>query len=76
MSFDHPPKGRPLFDKASGSNQSEDRFRGGTDPLPLAEEFRIITDGRKQIVARIKELQPEVSNRERVRTLGMHHDTR
>ena len=52
-------KDRPLFDRVSRSNQHEDRFRGGTNPLPLAEEFRITADERKQIVAHIKELQPE-----------------
>jgi hypothetical protein len=44
------------------------------DSLRL-DKFRMIAEQRKQIVQRIKELQPDVSNRPVARTLGVHHDT-
>ena len=44
------------------------------DSLRL-DKFRMIAEQRKHIVQRIKELQPDVSNRPIARTLGVHHDT-
>src|SRR5262249_29960588 len=39
------------------------------------DKFRVIADERKQIAQRIKELQPEVSNRQIARTLGVDEGT-
>jgi len=44
------------------------------DSLRL-DKFRSIASERKRIAERIKELQPEVSNRQIARTLGVGHDT-
>jgi phage N-6-adenine-methyltransferase len=39
------------------------------------DKFKALADQRQKIVRRIKELQPEVSNRQIARTLGVGHDT-
>jgi phage N-6-adenine-methyltransferase len=44
------------------------------DSLRL-DKFKVIAEQRKQIVNRIKELQPDVSNRQIGRTLGISHET-
>jgi N6-adenosine-specific RNA methylase IME4 len=44
------------------------------DSLRL-DKFRLIADERRQIVARIKELQPKVTNRQVARTLGVDEGT-
>jgi N6-adenosine-specific RNA methylase IME4 len=44
------------------------------DSLRL-DKFRLIADERKQIVARIRELQPKVTNRQIARTLGVDEGT-
>jgi N6-adenosine-specific RNA methylase IME4 len=44
------------------------------DSLRL-DKFRLIADERRQIVARIKELQPKVTNRQIARTLGVDEGT-
>jgi N6-adenosine-specific RNA methylase IME4 len=44
------------------------------DTLRL-DKFRAIAEQRKRIAKRIKELQPQVSNRQIGRTMGVHHDT-
>jgi hypothetical protein len=42
--------------------------------LPL-DQFKIIAEQRREFVERVKELQPEVSNRAIAGALGVHHDT-
>ena len=44
------------------------------DSLRL-DKFRLIADERRQIVARIKELQPNVTNRRIAKMLGVDHQT-
>jgi N6-adenosine-specific RNA methylase IME4 len=39
------------------------------------DQFRAVAEQRKRIALRIKELQPEVSNRRIAKTLGVGHDT-
>lgn len=39
------------------------------------DALRLAVDSRKRIAQRIKELQPDVSNRQIAKTLGVHHDT-
>lgn len=42
--------------------------------LPL-DQFKIVTEQRKEFVERVKALQPAVSNRAIAGALGVHHDT-
>jgi N6-adenosine-specific RNA methylase IME4 len=44
------------------------------DSLRLGK-LRALTEQRKRLVLRIKELQPQASNRQIARTLGVHHST-
>jgi hypothetical protein len=44
------------------------------DSLRL-DKFRVSMESRKGIVARIKELQPTITNRQIARTLGVGHQT-
>ena len=42
--------------------------------LPL-DQFKVVTEQRKEFVERVRELQPAVSNRAIADALGVHHDT-
>jgi N6-adenosine-specific RNA methylase IME4 len=39
------------------------------------DQLRVVTEQRQEFVQRVKELQPEVSNRAIAGALGVHHDT-
>jgi N6-adenosine-specific RNA methylase IME4 len=39
------------------------------------DRFKVLAEQRKEFTARVKELQPEVSNRAIANALGVHHDT-
>ena len=54
--------------------QGFDDINAFMDSLRL-DKFRLIADERRQIVARIKELQPKVTNRQIARTLGVDEGT-